>query len=502
MKEIVAWMKLNPLTVISIAVIVLALGFIGYIRLWEAPAFEKEVAARQQDINKLQQYQNQTITVPPENADDPPEVRRGITINQNTVKVLNEIYANLNGQSDQVLAAAVEINRQGHQVLVDGLFPNTPDSLALRARAHYRDALPTLLGSAQRARRLREATASTVEDGTGLQLPYLNAGLPPQTDAIQLALDQKVDEAASSGDLTAMTDKQREDLLAEQRVLLMNQLIQQAGTINIYADPNLGDATNPNPDFPLQVAALGQTEASPTADELWEGQLQLWILQDIVKAIALANDVANTRDHGTDDKGQPIPSSVLNAPVKRLLELEVLPGYVGLHTVGGVGTLTGTTTTRTAAAVPRPRTGGTANTNGTALYGPPAGGLTTPPRETTLADNFMFGPTGRSSNGIFDVRHARLVVFADYQMLPEFFNALSKVNLMTILDARYTDLDEYGTDGIGSLYLYGSGDIVRAEFIIETLWLREWTAPLMPEKVKQYVGLAEPAYDPNANTGF
>ena len=497
MKEVVAWIKLNPLTVASIVIIGLSLAFIGYVRFWEAPTLEKQITARQTEINKLRQFQNQTITVPPENADDPEEVLRGITINAETIKVLSGIYTNLNQQSQEVLDVAVGINREGHQVLVDGLFPDTPDSLSLRARAHYRDALPTMLGDAQRARRFREATASTVDNGTGLILPFLNAGLPPDRDVIQLALDQKVDEAASSGDLDAYSPEQRETLLSEQRVLLTNQLIDRAGRINIYADPTLGDATNPNPAFPLQVAELGQTEGSPTADQLWEGQLQLWILQDIVEAIALANDVANTEDHGTyaegPRQGQPIPSSVLNAPIKRLIQLEVLPGYVGMHTVGGVGALGTGTTASAGSGVPRTTTGFS-----TALYPPPAGGMTAPPRETALPDNFAFGPTGRSSNGIFDVRHARLVVYADYQMLPEFFNALSKVNLMTIIAGRYTDLDEYGPEGLGSLYLYGAGDIVKAEFIIETLWLREWTADLMPPKVKQYVGLAEPDVDPNA----
>ena len=491
MKEVVAWIKLNPLTVASIVVIVLSLAFIGYVRFWEAPGLEKEITARQTDLNKVRQFQNQTITVPPENADDPQKVLRGITINAETIKVLSGIYANLNQQSREVLDVAERINREGHQVLVNNLFPSTPDSLAFRARENYRSALPTLLADAQRARRFRESTASEAGNGSGLTLPFLNAGLPPNRDTIQLALDQKVDEAASSADLSAYGPEQRENLLEEQRVLLINQLIDRAEQINIYADPSLGDATNPNPDFPLQVAELGQTQGSPTADELWEGQLQLWILQDIVQAIALANDVANTGNYGTyaegSRKGEPIPSSVLNAPIKRLLQLEVLPGYVGLHTVGGMGALGGDTSSA-----------GLTRSTGGALYPPPAGGMTAEPRETALPDNFVFAPTGRSSNGIFDVRHARLVVYADYQLLPRFFNALSKVNLMTIIDGRYTDLDEYGPEGLGSLYLYGAGDIVRAEFIIETLWLREWTADLMPPKVKQYVGLAEPAFDPNA----
>jgi hypothetical protein len=466
MKQAIAWMKLNPLTVISATIILLSLGFIAYVWLFMSPSLQSEMSEREPEIRKIRQYQQQNISVPPENADDPPRNLAGVTINEKTVEKLETIYANLKGQNTQIHRVAVEINDRSSQQLVEDLFPETPSTLLFGARGNYRSAVASLLADA--------AAAANLATSTGIVQPYLNAGLPLDKDTLQAKLDQKYAEASSDG----MTEAQAEDFREEQQILLMNSLIDHARTINIYADPVLGDPTSPNPAFPLQVATLGQTTASPDPATVWEGQLQLWILQDIIAAIALANDVLNEKDHGMTASGEPIPSSVLNAPVKRLLGVEVLPGYVGLHTMGGVDTTGSSSNTRSA------------STSGAGYAPPPPGAIS---NANVLPPLFYFSPTGRASNSLFDVRHVRLSVFADFQKLPDLFNAISSVNLMTIIDARYESLDEYGDEGLANLYLFGQGDIVKADFIIETIWLREWTVPLMPPVVREYLAVPENA---------
>ena len=212
----------------------------------------------------------------------------------------------------------------------------------------------------------------------------------------------------------------------------------------------------------------------------------MWILQDLITAIHFANDVQDQGDHGVDEEGKRIPSSVLNAPVKRLIRAEVLPGYVGLHNMGGVDSIGNA----------RPGSPARNNSGGAAGYPPPTGGKTDKPRETKLSENFVFGPTGRSSNSLYDVRHARVIAHVDYQRLPELFNAIASVNMMTVLNMQVTAVDEY--ELLNELYMYGQGDVVEVEMIIESLWLREWTAELMPEDVQVYVGLLDP---PAGTTG-
>ncbi len=482
MKNVITWIKANPITVLSALLIVVSVGFMGWIKLVKAPAMLRAATQPQQDISRIKALQGQTLEVPPANADDPAEEISGITVSPPVVEVMGQIFGGLNREADEIEKTIREINVSGRELLVDGLFPDTPADIRFTAKINYGKALQALLGGVAQA----EALASE----TGIQLPYLNAGIPIDSEEIGIFMGQQQAEALQSRDVETMTDADRKQLQGELRRELMNRLLEHAQRFNIYADPRLGDPRSPNQNFPLEVAPLATETRSPEPAELWEGQLQLWIFEDLVQAIALANDVANTQDHGTDKDGNQIESSVLTAPVKRLVEASVVPGYVGLHSLGGVGTLK---------AAGQQRRGGSRSASVTS-YGPPAGGLTNQSRETKLSDNFHYGPTGRGSNQLFDVRHARLRVHADYQRLPELFNAISQTNLMTVLDVQVNALDVYGPEVMGQFYVYGAGDIVDVSLIVETIWLRDWTKDLMPDTVQQYVGLIEPA-DGSATPG-
>jgi len=490
MKNVVAWIKTNPISVASFAIMVVSLAAIGYFMFVANPALQanaEDTASKK--LTEIKRFTRQPVDVPPANADDPPE-SRSVVINPAVIEVLGGIYSDLNRESEDIFAAALSVNEAGRLPMMPGLFPDTPNEMKFRAQTVYGQLLSSLVGT--------EAWAQEVAQNTGVAMPYLNARPPLERDYIQSLLNQEMD-AMMRGDSLAgeISEARLEQQKNEQQRLLINELLQHAQKINIYADPELRSMLEANPAFPLQIASLGSSPQSPTASQLWEGQFELWILQDLVRAIALANDVRNEREHFNVD-GEPVPSSVLNAPVKRLLRAEVLPGYVGLHDVGGVQSIAGSSTgTRFSSA------GSTASgVGGAAGYPPPAGGMTDQPRETKLSENFVYGPTGRSSNSLYDVRHARLVVHVDYQRLPELLNAIAQVNLMTVLNMKITSLDEY--ELLKEFYMYGQGDVVEVEMIIETLWLREWTSKLMPQDTKVYVGLEAPPVDatqPGVNPG-
>ena len=108
---------------------------------------------------------------------------------------------------------------------------------------------------------------------------------------------------------------------------------------------------------------------------------------------------------------------------------------------------------------------------------------------TSLPDDFSLSPTGRRSNAMYDVRHVQLLVDLDsHQMLP-FLEQLRQVNFMTVLKMDLTDIDEYQVMQEG--YIYGSGDVVRAEMLIETIWLRDWTVAYMHESVRHMLGVSD-----------
>ena len=479
MKNVIAWIKTNPISVASFALMLLSVVAIAYFMFVANPPMREAAATEaEKHLRQAKQFTSQSIDVPPANADDPPETKSGITLNAPTIQVMQTIYSGLNRESDQTFQNAMDINQAGHEQMIPDLLPDADAGRAFEARTAYLNLLQAMVGGPRRAQEISAAT--------GVEMPYLNAGPPLSQEAVQSHLAQQMDAMLKG---TAANTTNPEQQQAEQRRELINELLRHAKTISLYADPELGNnPQQPNPDFPLQVASLGTTSTAPTPSQLWEGQFELWILKDIVRALAITNDVANLRDHGVDEDGNPIPSSVLNAPIKRLLRAEVLPGYVGLHNTGGVDQVgTATRGGRTGA-----RPGG--------AYAPPVGGMTNQANETPLSDNFAFGPTGRSSNQLYDVRHVRLLMHADFARLPEFFNALGQVNMMTVLNMRMSALDEY--ELLNQQYMYGKGDVVEVEMIVETLWLRDWTAALMPEDVKVYVGLAEPPEDALPAGGF
>lgn len=491
MKNVIAWMKTNPISVAAFALIVVSLGAIGYFMFAANPALQERAEAPvTQKLGEIKRLTRQPVDVPPANADDPPE-SRSVTINPAVIEVLGGIYADLNRESESIFAAALAINQASHTPMMAGLFPDTPNDKKFQARTVYGRLLSAMVGTRE--------WANEVAQTTGVAVPYLNARPPLQREYVQSLLDQQMDAMTKGDGLAGVISEARlEQQKKEQQRELINELLRHAQGINVYADPELGNMLAPNPAFPLQIASLGASADSPTPSQLWEGQLELWILQDLVEAIYLANDVANEREH-LDVNGKSVPSSVLNAPVKRLLRAEVLPGYVGLHNLGGVSSIGGTTSTSGRSN----RGGTTPGVGGGASYPPPAGGKTDQPRETKLSENFVIAPTGRSSNALYDVRHARLIAHVDYQRLPELLNAIGSVNLMTVLNMRVNAVDEY--ELLNELYMYGQGDVVEVEMIIETLWLREWTSKLMPEDTKIYVGLLDPPADavqPGFGGGF
>jgi hypothetical protein len=69
--------------------------------------------------------------------------------------------------------------------------------------------------------------------------------------------------------------------------------------------------------------------------------------------------------------------------------------------------------------------------------------------------------------------------------------AISSVNLMTVVAMNIDSVDVMGDLEAG--YYYGDDHVVRVTMRIETLWLRPWMAPLMPDGVKRALGIPVPA---------
>ncbi|MEM6551545.1 MAG: hypothetical protein AAF750_05410 [Planctomycetota bacterium] len=489
MKSFLTAMKANPLTAAAALVALASVGVIVYYYFFVISARGTEIAdAANKTLGDVGRLSRTSINIPAANPNQPPRQVNDV-VNDTTIEKLETLYATLNGETEQIIERAVEFNRGTRpqtRMIRDDILPVPLGQTArIDARIAYRSAMLAMLGNTP----WREGW------------PFLRAGEPLDSQTMSAVLDRHREDFIGT-DLEKFEIEQRKSL---KRALFFHTtgLPGQNDGISIYAQ------TDPEAqDFPLRIFDWANTAAIPTADQLWEAQLELWAVSDVVEAIMRTNRVGQTFQP-VDSEGQPDgparPFAVQEVPVKNLIELSVVPGYVGLHTTGAVA---GGTTTR----ISRAATGGPpAGFDPSALAG---GGFGRPARNVVDAivgvyggapevsltgqgnspvpENFYISPTGRASNAVFDVRHVRLVVDVDWLRLNELLDNLAEVNLITVLNINIQDIDERAFLAEG--YHYGPHDVVRAEILLETLWMRQWTTPLMPDLVKTY--LAVPKDDP------
>ena len=466
-KQLLAMVKSNPLVVVPAVLVVVAVAALFAANATAHGVLDKVGHVNPKSIRKtFTQHQD----LPGEKPGDSSTTESFIP-NQVTIDALKEYFGRLDQQIESINKLAMDHNRigvtaqeryadrrsVGHVPMDDRVFPKPSNAAA--AYAPY-DAKEKYLAIFKRM--LGPYSNKS-------PYPGLNAGMPRPKEVRQEMLD-KVKEIFTidqTGGPTAgtLSPRERENLKASLRKMFISTLTQDAQSIHIYAES--AD----------QVFDIGQWASSgevPSLHDLWIGQMELWIQQDIVEAIARVNQVDNDR------------SNVINAPIKRLVGIKVEKAYVGDREREFEA---GRITTRRSKRSTGPHMGH----QQMQMQMPsrwPAPGMSTGAANQTV-NAFTQAHTGRVSNDRYDVWHAKVTLVADARRLPLFFNALAKVNFMTVLELKITDVDEYKAlrdDG----FIY-TGDAVRMEAVIETLWLRDWTEPLMPQEIKQLLGINRPA---------
>jgi len=511
MKNTLDWIKTNPFIVACGAVALLGLLGIAYLLLFAAPSFTQTRSSEiKQYLDKQRSFMNVSVPVPNEDPNAPPDIET-VVINDEVIRDVSRIYGQIKSQYETIRLDISDKNASRHRSVLLGRGAIWPDNrrqdLFVQAAVDYLNHFKAVFDAGNE---------------NPWAMPSMRASSPPSSAEVAEVLEQTaINFLGSIGVSSAaeLTESQANQLYAEQRMELMQLLADRARRINIYAqlppdqdpffvEPSEGDRARTggvnNPllgggsgraqtqgnglpaGYPFYIAGWAYAESAPQPDELWEGQVQLWIMRDIMHTIAQVNRV--------NDNPQ---ANVLNSPIKRLIRLEDVPGYIGMHTVGGVFDETGTNVAsgfERESPSPRPRpTGGVSGAGGSgqvpSIYPDPPSELE--PKEPTDAapEHFGITPTGRVSNAVFDVRHSRLIIDIEWDKLPLFMEQLRKTNFMTVIDADIQDLDEYAMLREG--YVYGKGDVVRANLLIESLWFREWTGELMPKVVRQKL-LIEP----------
>lgn len=419
LRSFLAWLKVN-IVVVSSLLLCLISGVALYFIHMQGVAFKEAVAKRAATYAVIIKPQKTQVELPPE-APDKPARAWTLTVNSKAIDEIKRVFGRMNEEFISIRKYAVGFNAQNHlPPFMEGLFPEpsrTPFK-AFEARIRYRRALMEMF----------EPFSPTAV------YPQLHAKSPLSPDRIKEGLDRE--EADYLGSML-IPKKAAELSLEEQEALqkkkadrLLKMLTDHAHLAHIYSATAINQ-----PGFPFEVGTWTEPKPTRPSDlDLWEGQMTLWIVGDIARAIAQTNHVDNAA------------VDVLTAPVKRLISCRVVPGYIG-----GV---------------------------------PKADAPNAP-----LKPQFAAGtPTGRVSTSLYDVRHVNLSMIVDWHQLPDFFDALSQVNFMCVLKMDLKDVDEY--EHMKEGYFYGTGDAVQVDMLIETIWLRQWTTKLMPDEVKKSRGIA------------
>lgn len=446
MRQVLQWIKNNPILIAAAVLCIAALVMLLVVHV-QGEAFVAQMKERGRIINEIANLQKTDVTMPSEDIDGKPKTEQK-TVNPKIIKTVKDVYGELDGQYRDIFDEAVAINQFGsnprwaHNPMTEGLFPDSDKAANLfDARERYKEAF---------AEMLKKHTETSL-------YPRLDAGGPLDLSVLsQVEVDVErrfLERDLVPRDISTLSNKEWDELDA----LVMRRKIEEfelhANRIHIYA------GTDPK-SWPFELGSWCYDENPPTLAQAWEGQMSLWLQQDIVHAIARTNQVSDPN------------ASVLTAPVKQLISIEVGNSYVGL-TLRQVGSAAGAGAAR---GMPGGRGAATSGPGGRA-----GGGM------SLKGKPFLLSPTGRVSNDVYDVRFVRVVAIVDWKLIGDFINNLAHTNLMTVLDVDIVDVDEY--EALGQGYLYGTGDVVEATFVIETLWLRQWTTMLMPETVKQSMGI-------------
>jgi len=442
MKDVLAWVKQHPLIPVFSAVVLLALGLGFWFSGSVNAGVRSEAEARAAKLNDLASIEKGSvnITVPGKGA-----ISRSTVINQ---RLLDE-YAALSGalkeDADRIVEAAMRRNRGEHAPIMSDVFPQPKgdrkrQTLSFDFHAQLVKAYEKLLRKA-------------------------NAGMPPPSDelveAIQRREIQYIQSTLRKNDRESLTAAELADLKAELAAFRLSLYGEAASKLTVYAD----EASLEIPPSPEQA------RRSSSVDEMFDWQWRLWIASDILGAVVDSSAAANGGE----------PASVLRSPVKRIVSIRTLDALpLQASASGGAG-------------------GGMGMGMGMGM-----GGEAAAPAAAAAADEMPLAEpridvgasvspvydrvfTGRDDNAVYDVRRVEVRLVAATARLPYLFDALARRNFITVVDVSLEPADAFEAARQG--FLYGKEPVSSVRLELETVWFRSWTAPLMPAKVREALGI-------------
>lgn len=451
MNKVLGFIKGNLIIVISI-VLILAFLPAGYIfaSKWNTKVHDEANAAYTKEKRTLTSKGSINYALPAVLAGEE-SLTETRAPNSQVTKFYEAKKAEREEQVQEVVSRGTAFNQAGHEELIPGLLPKAADDRTLKRLG--RDMAETIVGT--------ESKPSVYQR----KLQRLNAGMPPEPLSLAAMLESVRDEqqkifenANSDGKMTPEQAKLLEEKLVSTR---LGEYIGRANELTFYCstDAFVGERSsgkvggNANSDMeysiiPATVPPLSTIDESMVFTWLWD----YWIVSDMLEATALAN---------TDPVSGAM--SIPQAPVKRIEEIRVSKLDVSADAADSNDDNGGFTS--------RGRGGG--GGGGSADQGQPKSSFT--------------GRTGGQPESAFDVRTVEMTIVAASKDLPRFVDAIGKTNYMTVVDVDLEPVDVWADLDEG--FFYGNDHVMRVHLTVESVWLRSWMVPLMPDPIKQALGI-------------
>lgn len=436
MTKVLNWIKANVFIVVFAALMLIAVIAAPIVAGWLNGSVMTDANERASKWVPLTSIEKTQFGI---NVPGWPAVQDTLTINPSLLDKYRTLMNTLKEDAAEVRAAAVRHNSKGRTVLLESLFPEPP--------MDQRETLPF-----EFHRRLLQAYDELLKS--------VNAGSPPTADQLtddllrrELHFITNTLRKKSRAELDPSELEALKEELYKTRIARADEIAQRVG---VYASTAV-----------LNVPRMPEGRL-PTLGEMFNWQWGYWITEDVLNAIKASR--------GESD-------SVLDAPVKRVLSLRILNAVnsqdrPGAAASGGGG----------------PSFGSSAS-DGSGAEGDPsaqagAGGAAIDPTAEAARD-YTGSFTGRRTNPLYDVRLVELKVVAATSRLPALLDALARQNFITVLDVSLEPADHFAAAQEG--YMYGSEPTSQVTLLLETVWLREWTALRMPAELRNALGIALPA---------
>lgn len=444
MKGIIGWMKKNLIVVIS-AVLILVFLPVGWVFSsgWNKSIKDKATTAYNQEKTALTKAGSVSYGLP-----GVLEGEESLTESRPPNSAVTDFYKTEKkkrlDQVNEVVSRGTDFNRRNHTELVPGLLP-APQSDFLRRQLG--------IEMAEMIAGTRDSAGNTIRPSIyETMLRRLIAGMPPSPDVVGATLaeyktsqEQRFTGASTDGRLT---EAQTAEIAKSMITRRLGEYAGRANSLAFYASPEAirGSENQTEPGWSNILKTVPASTLINEADIfvwLWD----YWVVSDVLDAVALANSNPQTGS-----------LTVPNAPVKRVDRLRISEVKLPVASAEGSEDLSG-------------GFGGGSDTGDAVTTGPVT----------------HTGRTGGAADSPYDLRTVELTVVASSKDLPRLIDALGRINNMTVVDVDLQPVDVWADLAQG--FFYGPDHVVRATLTIETVWLRSWTSPLMPDRVRTAFGL-------------